>query len=263
MDSYFRSRAFASPAFAFLALAMLIPASAFAQDLPDPQDLRDPQDSKVQTLLLAPDQVFSPTGFDDNDNAQLVIAGTFPDTCYNTGPAGARVDRDKKEILIRNTAYYFPGCFCIQVGVPFFSTIDLGPLPAGDYQIRYETATSPRDAGAIRIAESPSPDQDNHLYASVDEVSYVAARGDSPAQIHLKGEFPADCLVLKEVKLIHSDPQILEILPVAEKTIGNCAIEPVPFEATLSLKDHPLRGKALIHVRSLNGKAINRALEIR
>lgn len=96
-------------------------------------------------VVVEPKEVFAPPGFDDNDNdnAQLVVAGSFPSNCCKAGPLNSTVDIGKKEIRLRSEAYFQDNCWCLFVEVPFQQTVDLGVLPSGDYKVRAAT----RDGG--------------------------------------------------------------------------------------------------------------------
>ena len=62
-------------------------------------------DFKPAIVVQLPENVFSPMGFDDNDNAQIVLYGNLPDTCHKAGSVRYRVDKQRKTIFIRNEVY--------------------------------------------------------------------------------------------------------------------------------------------------------------
>src|SRR4051812_31719710 len=87
------------------------------------------------TLNVIPDRVFAPLGFDDNDNIQIVLDGQLADTCYKLGPTHVRIDQATHKILVRQSAFYYSGAWCAEVRIPYVQTVNLGILPAGNYEI--------------------------------------------------------------------------------------------------------------------------------
>lgn len=72
------------------------------------------QDFKPALVVQEPENVFTPMGFDDNDDVQIVLYGNLTDTCHKSGPVYTRVDRDRKTIYVRNTVYFYSGCWCAE-----------------------------------------------------------------------------------------------------------------------------------------------------
>ncbi|MEZ4750957.1 MAG: hypothetical protein R3B54_10145 [Bdellovibrionota bacterium] len=72
-------------------------------------------------------KAFVPVGFDDNDQSQIVIAGRFPNTCYQVGPYEVKVDDADKSITVTQYAYVYSGV-CLRMLVPYTQTVELGCL---------------------------------------------------------------------------------------------------------------------------------------
>src|SRR4051794_10130550 len=94
--------------------------------------------SKPVLVTIAPKQAYAPPGFDDNDNAQVVITGALPSTCFRFGPATGRVDAEKAQIIIQNRDYSYRSCWCHYTLIPYVKVVDLGLVPAGHYKIVFE-----------------------------------------------------------------------------------------------------------------------------
>jgi len=116
------------------------------------------------TLITAPvTDLYIPTGFDDNDNSEIVVAGVFPSACYKTGPSEIWIHRETSEIYIAVNAYEYEG-ICAQVLTPFLQTIKLGFLKAGDYTVHI-THSNLTDHMSIGTSVTSIPD--DYLYAPV------------------------------------------------------------------------------------------------
>jgi hypothetical protein len=210
------------------------------------------------TVLVAPSDVFVPTGFDGNDNVQLIVAGQFVDTCLKAGKLSAEVDEAKRKIILRQGALQYGGCWCAKIPVDYSQSVDLGVLPAGKFEVMVEGPTGPapqKNTLSIAFATTSSPD--DHFYAPVNEASIDAKR--TVPTLTLKGTFASSCMGLQEVKVIHKAENVIEVLPITDLREGaQCEPSPRDFETTVEL---PARsGKTLVHIRSLNGQAINKIM---
>ncbi len=223
--------------------------------------------SGIESVVLDPDYVFVPPGFDDNDQAEVVIYGYLPNTCYRVGPARAEFDASRGRVVIRNEAYYSDSSWCLQMTLPYTQSLPIGVLTSGQYPVTLNSQTgSPKDVGTLAIAKSsrPSAGPDDAIYGLVEDVRVDASRtGSSQRRMTLRGLLSSSCLALKEVKVLTRVPGIVEVLPIAEFKAGvQCRQELVPFETTVDLQTSST-GPTLFHVRSLNGQALNRVIELR
>jgi hypothetical protein len=148
--------------------------------------------------------------------------------------------------------------------IPYSSVVDVGVLPPGDYSIRVRAeGDRQKDFGRMTVAEATSPgasEPDDKLYAIIDEVNY------DNNMLTLKGKLPGGCTRLKEVVTLARKANIVEVLPLAEVVAKEGLIECSPglvsFERKVPFKA-PWTGPTLFHVRSLNGQAINKVLELK
>lgn len=224
----------------------------------------------LQPALIAvtPDHVFAPLGFDDNDNAQIVLDGELPDTCHKVGPATFKIDEVSQRIYVQQQAYYYPGAWCAQVRVPYVQTLNLGLLRAGEYEI-----VTQRDDGtlisvsSLPVAAATTASPDDHLYAPITDVFLEKSLGTLEGRdvfytLYVSGSFNNSCMKFKEVKMLVRDNNVIEILPLVEmdKT-GGCTQLLTEFNVGVSLKGIS-KGRHLIHIRSLNGQSINRVADL-
>jgi hypothetical protein len=219
------------------------------------------KDFQPELIVDAPENVFAPYGFDNNDNSQIVIYGNLIDTCHKTGPIQMRVDQSRKVILLRNQIYYYPGCWCADVLTPYTQTINLGVLKTGAYEVVVEKSDgSMEKVASFPVTASMSSSPDDFLYAPVDHVHFNKKSGDSPNEVTLTGTFRNTCMKLRDIKVNYRPNHVIEILPIAEMADKNCEKAEKPFKASIPLKANS--GRALIHVRSLNGQSINQVVEL-
>lgn len=220
-----------------------------------------------------PAHIFIPPGFDDNDNAQIVVDGELENTCYKVGPTTSRVDTEKKTVVVRQTMYHYtdPGCFCLEVREPYTVTVNLGVLPAGQYKVLVEKGGEQIAKGHLPVAIAKSPNADDYLYAPVSNV-YVdpgnelnpSSTSNSETQIVLSGIFKNTCMEIQEVRANLRAGNIIEVLPIAQLREDRvCAQTIKRFEHRIAVSkllgsgSSVAHGRYLIHVRSLNGQAVN------
>lgn len=246
---------------------IFVKSLAFIAVLVSVSALSEPISFKPQAVKLIPQDTFIPPGFDDNDNAQVVISGYLPNTCYKAGGATAKVDEKEKKIYIQNTAYVYAGCWCAEVIVPYMHTINLGIIPTGQYQVLVQDEKLKfHDQGQLNVVSSKTTSPDDYLYAPVRDV--FLENGD-PSDTHdggptlvIRGQYTSNCMRSHEVRVNYRDHHIIEIFPIVTMTEGpNCHAAAIPFESKVKLQNS-WSGSTLIYVRSLNGQSISKVIEL-
>ncbi|MBI2646196.1 MAG: hypothetical protein HYW85_04075 [Deltaproteobacteria bacterium] len=201
-------------------------------------------------LEVGVSDVFVPQGFDDNDNAQVVVEGIFPTTCYKLGPV--KVDINEDTIKITPQAYFYHGP-CLQVMVPYKQEINLGILKAGTYKLNI-LPDCPENRHTLSIAHSTNSGPDDYLYAPIESARVVSKERPT---VRLHGVFSNSCMSLDRVVTHSESNRVVAILPIAKyENNGACLDVLTPFHKDVQIKD-PLKGRTLLHVRSLNGTAVN------
>lgn len=219
-------------------------------------------DFKPVVKVQLPENAFAPMGFDDNDNAQIVLFGNLPDTCHKAGAVRVRVDRERKTIFIRNEVLFYQGCWCADVLTPYIQTVNLGVLPAGVYSVAIEAPNGSLQRMArlpVSIAMTASPDE--HLYAPVEQVQFNGGHDYTSPEAVISGTIRNSCMVLTDIKVNYRLNHVIEFLPIVEMKGENCAPELRPFSAKVKISE-AYRGRTLLHVRSLNGQALNQVVEL-
>lgn len=213
-------------------------------------------DPSYGTLVLVhPTDVFAPVGFDDNDEAEVVVDGYLPDTCYRLAKTEVETVPSENRIIVRQWARRFPGV-CLQVILPYTVEARIGQLPAGDFAIEAGGVTVERLA--IKPASNPGPD--DHLYAPVDTARIETL--PSGTWVTLEGRFTNTCMTWDEIQVINSGKTI-EVLPIVAMRDGSdCTATETPFSRRVQLPQTLTEGRHVVHVRSLNGKAVNVAFSV-
>lgn len=199
-------------------------------------------------------RIFAPTGFDDNDNTQVVVDGLLPSTCFKLTDGWQEIDHQNRTIAIEPRAIFTDGP-CIEVLVPYSYEFNFGELAMGDWLIKTTDGSLQKK---MTIAEATSSGPDDQLYASVDN-AYIQDEGPQGYKIVLEGTYSNTCMVWDKTQLIHKDALVLEVLPVVKlEQRDNCENRTFPFKGMKVALPSVTEGRYLLHVRSMNGRAVNR-----
>ncbi len=223
---------------------LICPLTLFAQNV-----LPEVIPAKIQVAYI-------PQGFDNNDKAQLVIEGSFSSTCYKVGPYQVKVDPATNSISILQSAYKYKG-LCMMIPVKYTNVIDLGIL-AFSPAFTVKDATDGVVLGKMPIKVATRVEADDYLYAPV---------ADASVNVHnytvtVSGSFSNNCIVFKDLRVTRESHNVVIALPVTEVSHRlPCKDEVVPFSKTVNL---PFLNESryLLHVRALNGQAVNKIFEI-
>lgn len=242
----------------FILSLILVSQFAFAQSNTKPTPKYRPV--LVKTL---PQNIFTPMGFDNNDNVQLVIAGEYPNTCYKVGPVQSYVDAANKRIIIRSESYFYRSSMCAQIMVPYFVTVNVGIVTAGIYSIYAEDANGNiRKFARMPIALSQNSGPDDLLYAQINHV-FVTRSSSGQYVMNLEGQMTNSCMDFGQLKVLYRENNVVEVLPtVTMNNTSGCQDVMVPFVKSVPMDKIP-NGKALIHVRSLSGQSVNTVVDFK
>jgi hypothetical protein len=173
------------------------------------------------------------------------------------------LDKLNKRIYIQDKAVYHKGV-CLYMLVPYYKTVNLGALDAGDYEIMLGDIADPGVAskgGELKVAKATTESPDDFLYAPVEEVTMNTE--NNMVSLTMRGNFSKSCLQIKEVKVnaMTSPDSMIIVQPIAEEDGTTCTEATKAFETTVVISNPPT-GKTLLHIRSLNGQAINRVVNL-
>lgn len=228
------------------AVSVLFSASmAFANDL-------IPETVEVPAPVKA---VFTPKGFDSNDNAEIVVHGAYPNSCYKMGPTTVSLNKETGVVDVNVRAYYTMSSVCLMVYVPFTQVIPVGVLKQGNYTVNVNS----KFEEALPVALASNEQQDAYLYATV---TSLARKSNNVFQ--LQGYLPSTCSTLEEVRVIEEPGNVLVVLPIV-KMVPGCEDSNVTadlhFTVDFAVKAST-KGQKLVHVRSLNGSSLNLVVEL-
>jgi hypothetical protein len=201
------------------------------------------------------DHLFVPSGFDNNDNVEVVVTGKFPNPCFT----GNRVEVDVKNDLILIDVIPMPKenkSQCENLKVPFSETVSIGSLQAGDYKVIVNKGAKDELEGKLDVALSTSGSVDDHLYAQVDYVE-LGFTGGLSGDAMLVGSSVSPCLALDKVEYISNTSDTYSILPIMKKISNNCPEK--KSRLTIPVKFDPKKldaRKILLFVRSIDGKSV-------
>lgn len=214
-------------------------------------EARDPQ---FKPALFK--KIYVPGGYDSNDHVQVVGEGTFPGTCYRPANVEVRIDRPQKRIFVSPAAYEYPGD-CASASLPFHRTVEVGVLAAGSWQVLQEANGS--KLGEINVRPALVETADDFEYAPVTQAFF--RQEPNALQVLLTGNFISNCSQLVDLQLT-IEPEVLVVQPIAKTEVRNgCMSGEFPFSSWTAI-DFLQPKRYLLHVRSLNGNAINQLVDM-
>lgn len=216
-------------------------------------------DPSIGILVAIPvDASYVPNGFDDNDDVVVVLDGHLPNNCYKVSHTEVLKDPVTNQVNVIQYARKYPG-LCMQALVPFFSEAFLGVLPVGEFKIASPGAALEK----LKVDEATSAGPDEFLYAPVDSIKINYDEVSDVYSGILDGRFTNSCMKIKEVVVADSGKTV-EVLPKMElvQSPDGCVDTEVPFSWVVTLPKSMVKGRHLLHVRSLNGKAVNHMFSV-
>jgi len=206
----------------------------------------------IQTMVPI-DHIYSPNGFDSNDNTEVIVEGRLPNLCHKSPWSKVEVKPGKIEITVSALKYEDNNPFCVPMEVPFIQPVSVGLLNKGNYDIVVNGKSIYEQKGDISISESQSPAADDYIYANVAFVE----KEEGSRMIKLKGYTPSDCLNWDEVKFVSNGKDTLAVLPKMKQIYSTCPMKMVPFEKEIEVPKVLDRKSVLLHVRVMDGKSVN------
>lgn len=224
-------------------------------------------EQKVYLKNAPIEHVFIPQGFDDNDNAEVIVQGRFSNACMKTGPIEKILDESSKTIILTPKMYVYEGDACAQVIVPFIQRVTFGHLSPGQWKVLIADNPSLKIQHlTIRKAITAAPD--DFLYAPVDEVVLLPGLNGVRQKLVVSGNWPVSttdsCFRLKELRTLLGADNTLVVQPIAEiLDRDSCTSQSQRqrvFQESIML-EKPLNNDSLVHVRVLNGESLNKFYE--
>ncbi|MES2769507.1 MAG: hypothetical protein V4596_10225 [Bdellovibrionota bacterium] len=227
-------------------------------------------EGNIRTVLNPPQagEVFVPPGFDDLDEAEITFVNHSRNSCFiKTYSLPPQVDEATKTIRISNMSLILKSDFCKSRNIATPTTLKVGELKAGSYKVEFQTAKGEYQSyGDIHISKSKSEEKDDFEYAGLDvnELTVKVNRETKKIELNLPGSFPNGCYAFKEIKVIDDrSPTVIEVLPIVE-TVTDVCTQDIQFynKQVLIPYDVSTTTKKLIHIRSADGVAINRVVNL-
>ena len=202
------------------------------------------------------DTGYIPYGFDSNDNVQFVIEGVYRDTCSRPAGTQFKINKSTRTIEVMSYEYRYEGP-CLDVLVPHDEVVNLGVVPEGTYRIFQANGAN---LGQLAVTKATKASPDDYLYAPVSQAYLKSVNGK--VMVTISGSFTNSCMQLSHVRT-QVQPRVISLQPIASinNRIANCKNGNYPFEQTVVI-DHVKQGRYLLHVRSLNGKAVNHLFDV-
>jgi len=200
------------------------------------------------------DHVYSPAGFDSNDNSEIVVSGFLPNLCYKAPQHMVNVKDGKINISIKAIKNQRGLGFCADVIVPYIEYVNVGVLDKGKYDIAVNENSQWEKRSKMQIAEASSSSIDEAIYANVEE---VVKADDGSRKVILKGHNPSDCFELKEIEIKDNGVDVYSVLPKMKQVRAFCPKKMIPFSYEFDVPQNLEADKVLLHVRVMDGRSVN------
>ncbi len=221
--------------FLLTALTLLIASGTFARS---------------EEVSIETENVHVPKGFDSNDNAEVVLTGVLPSTCYRRPFGEAKVLGNQVTIEMKATKLDEQDHFCIMALVPYMVSVPLGQLREGNYAVAVNPGTTDEKDNTLLVERPSSSSIDNFTYANVSAVKKIGGN-----KIILEGAHPSSCMVIDRVDVtVNGDTYA--VLPIVKQVKPICDTMMQPFSYEMELPGS-VREKIIVHVRKLDGTASN------
>lgn len=223
-----------------ISLSLVLPAFAMA--------------GAIREAAVPVDHIFTPAGFDSNDNVEIVVTGYLPNLCYKAPKSTVEVKEGKIEVTVKAIKNPLDMSLCPAMIVPYIEYINVGVLDKGKYKVAVNENSNWEKISSLYIAEATSSAIDEVVYANVDE---VVRKSLTNRKVVLKGYNPSDCFELKEIAVLDNGEDTYSILPRMKQIRDFCPKKMIPFTYEFDVPEKLEADKVLLHVRVMDGRSVN------
>ena len=226
--------------------------------------------NRVEIPLLA---LLAPSvGFEEKNNVQVVLYGSLPNSCYSL--AEPKVQKiSANTFRVRQFAIHETSGICSdeatlpahsQMMIPFMQEVAIGRLAIGNYQFVYDKLSSGDQVRLLNVAQNVTPTVDSLPYAAVSSVnSPDAINGIDHIVATISGVLNSSCTSIDDNVRVMREDDVFVLLPTikVDPTV-RCVQMLIPFEKKVDLGPAKHPGIYLLHTRSMNGKAVNKVVNV-
>jgi hypothetical protein len=223
-------------------------------------------------------------GYDDNDSIEAVLTGELPNPCFKL--ADSAVERVGSQFVLRQFAWQRTDGVCgtgdlIDDPVPFVTETTLGRLTQGTYALAFDPDTRPVPAlrsFATRSFATHAMGMHTKTFVvdaapvgQIDTFNYAAITGATTSQVNragqhvtltLSGTLATRCARVRTPIEVKRIDDVFVVLPIIEPVHSqDCSVDRQGFEVKVDLGATEA-GQYLAHVRSRNGRAVQRVFEV-
>ena len=210
--------------------------------------------ASTPTEVLTPiNNIYTPKGFDSNDNAEVVLTGYLPNLCHKSPKTRVEIDGNTINVTVTSLKYTASNPYCNQVLVPFLKTLDLGILEKGKYEIVVNGESTHQHKRILSIAPHHAGSIDEYIYPAVEFIE----KNHHNNTIRITGYNPSDCFVLDRIEVVDNSVDTYSVLPVLKRVNDFCPLKMTPFSYEMEVPTEIDRSLVLLHIRSMNGNSIN------
>lgn len=207
--------------------------------------------ANVEYQVVPTERVYTPKGFDSNDNAEVIVSGFLPNLCFQN--PRHKITRNGKDIFITINASRIKEEYCPEVVVPFLEVVDIGMLEPKKYNIYVNDQTQTPLEESIEIVQRTNGRIDEAIYPIVFNVKYERSNNS----ILIEAYKPSDCYEFDKVEFYSDKKNLITVLPKMRKIRDFCPMKLTPLTIREQLPNLVNSLKTLIHVRSLNQESKN------
>jgi hypothetical protein len=212
------------------------------------------------TPTLAPveiNKIYSPTGFDSNDKAEIIISGWLPNACQKLPTYHIKKINKNIDISVNALLYDQSNPYCPPEKVPFTHKVKLGILNPGSYELEINKKQDSASYDRLRVVNAEQASVDSNKYPFVTKINVDQVRD----RVHLTALRESDCYALDSVEIINDGKNTYSVMPVLKNVIDFCPKKMQPISVSFDMPDSLNSKKVLLHVRSTSGKAINKIIK--
>lgn len=209
------------------------------------------QGANAKEVPVPINAVYAPNGFDNNDDAQVVVSAYLPNLCYKAPRTQVAVRGNTVYVTLK--ALLDENSYCPEVIVPILEPISLGMLPPGMFRVVVNPGTRFTAQTAIGVTEASASTIDDYIYANVDHVEVLP----NSRHVILKGYNPSDCFVYDRTEFMTNGRDTISILPILKQIRTTCPRKMVPFAIGVDVPRGVPAAEILLHVRVMDGKSVN------